>query len=108
MRVLQRFTDRRHDGQRLLRREPAGRHGLAQVHAIDKLHQQEVEAAGLAEVVNRDDVRVIQRGQRVGLAGEALRKSRIPGALGREQLERDEPIQRTLPRLVHHTHPAAA
>ena len=50
---------------------------LPQAHAVHELHQQVVEPVGLAEVVDGDDVRVVQPGQRLGLAGEALGKLRV-------------------------------
>jgi hypothetical protein len=54
---LQRIADGRDDVQRLLRRETARAHGLAQVHAIDVFHDEIAEAAALAEVMHGDDVR---------------------------------------------------
>ena len=77
VRVLQRLADRRHDGQRLLRREAPGLHRLPQIHAIHELHEQVVEPARLAEVVHGDDVRMAQRRERLGLAREALGELRI-------------------------------
>ena len=86
VRVLERFADGRDDGQRLFRGEPAGRHRLAQVDPVDVFHHQMVESARLAEVVDGDDVRVVQRGQRPGLGGEPLGEARVGAALGSQNL----------------------
>ena len=107
VRALQRVADRRHDAQRLLRREAARLQELAQIHAVHELHQQEVEAARLPEIVHGDDVRMIQRRERLRLLFKPLGELRIVRALRREQLQRDETVQRFLPRLVDHAHAAA-
>ncbi len=107
VRVLQRLADRRHDGQRLLRREAARLHRLPQIHAIHELHEQVVKPARLPEIVDRDDVRMIERRERLGLVRETFGKLRIGHPLRREQLQRDQAAQRLLPRLIDHAHPAA-
>ena len=131
MRVLQGLAHGRHDGERLLGCETPGLHRLPQIHAVHKLHQQEVkggrgrcrsrgaEGCGLrvarvrgrrggdAEVVNGDDVRMIQRGERLRFARETLGEFRIGHALGREEFQRDEPVERLLPRLVNDAHSPA-
>ena len=104
--ALQRLADGRHDAERLLRREAFGLQELAQIHAIDELHEQKVEAARLPEVMHADDVRVIQRGERMGLLFKPCRKLRIIRPLRCEQFQRDEAVQRFLPRLVNHAHAA--
>ncbi|NJM84066.1 MAG: hypothetical protein HC844_17900 [Tabrizicola sp.] len=50
VRVLQRLAHRRHHGQRLLGREAPRLHRLPQIHAVNKLHEEEVEPARLAEL----------------------------------------------------------
>ena len=55
--ILERLADGRHDGQRLLGRELPGLQELPQVHPIHELHQQVIQAVGLAEVIDGDDVR---------------------------------------------------
>ena len=94
VRVLQRLADRRHDGQRLLRSETPGLHRLAQVHAVDEFHEQVVKPAGLAEVMDRHDVRMAQLRERLGFAGESFGKCRVVAALGRQQLERHHTVER--------------
>ena len=75
--VLQRVANLRHDRERLLRRETARPHRLAQVHAIHKLHEQVEEIPRPPRVMHRDDVRMMQPGEQLPLAGEALREGRI-------------------------------
>src|SRR5262249_51992147 len=62
----------------------------------------------LAEVVNRQDVGVLQAGDGVGLALEAVEEARFMEKIGRKHLDGDEPMQRGVERLVHDRHPAAA
>ena len=106
--VLQRLADRRHDGQRLLGREAARLHRLPQIHAVDVLHEQKVELAALAEVMHRDDVRMIEGRERLRFLARTVRRSwdssRAPE---RRIFKRDEAVERFLPRLVDHAHAAA-
>ena len=104
---LQRIAQWRHDGQRLLRRELSRSQKLPKICTVHKFHEQIIKPARLPEVVNGDDVRMVQRGQRLGLAGEPLGELRVPHALRREQFQRDEAVQGFLPRLVNHAHAAA-
>ena len=74
---LQRVADARDDAERLRWREAAGAHGLAQVHAIDVLHQQVKEIPRPAGVIDGDDVRMVQPGEHLPLAFETFGKRRI-------------------------------
>jgi len=58
--------------------------------------------------MHRDDVRMIQRREGLRFFFKSHCKLRIIRALRREQLQCDEPVQRFLPRLVNHAHPAAS
>ena len=66
VRELERLADLGNDGERLLGRETPGAHGLAEIDAVDELHEEVEEASGLPEVVDGDDVRVIEFAPRVG------------------------------------------
>ena len=105
---LERLANLRHEHHRLLRGEPARLHRLAQVYAVHELHQQVEEPAGLAEVMDGDDVRVVQPRQHAGLAVESLGEGGVGGQRLRQELERDEAVQLRLARLVHHPHAAVA
>ena len=64
---VQRLADWRHDRQRLFGCEAVGLHGLSEIHAVHELHQQEVESACLAEVVDGHDAWMVQRCERLRL-----------------------------------------
>ena len=56
--------------------------GVAQVHAVNILHQQIKQPVGLSEVVDRDNVRMTQLCECLGLASEAFGELRIFFSLG--------------------------
>ena len=85
----------------------AGDH-LPQVQAVDELHEEVVQAACLAEVVQRDDVRVIQARESPRFAGESLGEGGVRADLGRENLERDQTVEPPLACLVNGSHSAVA
>ena len=69
-----------------LRRQPEGlldRHRAAQRDAVQVLHDQEVDAVLTPDVMERADVRMIQRRDRARFALEALACSRIVGHVAR-------------------------
>ena len=106
VRELQRVTDGGDDVQRLLRRETARTHGLAQVHAIDVFHDQEAKAAALSEIMHGDDVRMTEPRQHAALTREALREARRGREGLRQHFEGDDAIQLRLPRLENRAHAA--
>ena len=93
MRALQSLTHRRHDAQRFLWRQLLGLKQLTQVHAIHELHDEEVEAASLPEVMHRDDVRMVQCRERMSFLLKPCRELRIVRAFRCEQLQCDETVQ---------------
>ena len=95
-------------GQCLARLELAAGDHLPQVHAIDIFHEEVVQPAGLAEVMQCDDVRVIEPRQRPGLACESLFKSQVPGNRRRQDLEGNQPVQPPLASLVNGSHATLA
>ena len=108
MRVLQRLADRRHDRQGLLRRKPAELHRLAQIHSVHEFHDQEIQPVAFSKLMHGDNIRMVQRGERLRLLHESLLERRVGDALRGEELQRDETIESFLPRLVNHAHSAAA
>jgi len=66
------------------------------------------QSVRFAEVVNGDDVRMIELGERAGFTGEALGERRIAAPLGGQHLEGDESIELRLPGLVDSAHAALA
>ena len=65
----------RHDRERLLRGDRPACEQLAEIHAIDVLHDEVVEAARFAEVVDGDDVWVLELRERSALREKRARKS---------------------------------
>lgn len=107
--VLQGVTQRRHDREGFARREAAGVEELAQVHAVHEFHENEVASARRgAEFVERDDARVIELGERTGLAREALGEGRIGVEARAKELESGDAVERALPGFVHRAHAAVA
>ena len=108
MGVLEGVANLRHDGQGLARRDPAGAQQLAQAHPVHVLHQEIVNPVRLAELVERDDVRMIQPGQRLGLAGEPFGERRVLPDAGRQDLEGDQAVEFLLAGLIDGAHAALA
>ena len=60
-----------------------------QVRPFDVAHRDVENPVGIARVVDRDDVRVRDRGRSARLANEPLAEAFVLGKLRREQLQRD-------------------
>jgi len=106
--ILKRVADLGHDFQRRLGWKSAGIEKFAYVFAVHVLHAEKVEAIDLTEVENRDNVGMVEVGQRAGLAGEALGKRRVACHLGRQDLHGYQPIEFSLPCLIDSAHSALA
>jgi hypothetical protein len=106
--ALERVAHRRDEGEGLCRGEAFRFEDLAQVFAIHIFHEQIEIAAGFAEVVNGDDVRMAQGRQSAGFAGEALRERRVGRAFWSKQLECNPALQGLLAGFVNHAHAAPA
>ena len=79
-------------------RQAAGRNHLVERLSLDELHGQEVEpfairTLGVLDRVDRDDVRVVERGDDLGLALEALQPLGIFGHVGGQHLQCDAALQ---------------
>src|SRR5262245_39392916 len=80
---------------------------LRQGAAVHQLHREVRQSVVLADLVDLDDVRVRQPCHRLGLGAEAIANAGR-GVLARQHhLERDEPVEPSLPGLVDHGHPTA-
>ena len=79
-----------------------------QILAIDQIHDVEVRAVGTARVVDGDDVRVGQPGERLHFPPEPLHRLRGLDERLRKQLHRDRAVHLAVNRLEHPPHPAAA
>lgn len=65
-------------------------------------------AAGLAEIIDRDDVRVVESREHAGFAAETLGESGVARQRLGENLERDEAFELSMARFVHGAHAAGA
>jgi hypothetical protein len=74
---------------------------------VDVLHREEVLARLAARVVDRDDVRVLQRRRELRLADEHLHELRILGLLAADPFEHDVRAAR-IDRERHLRHAAAS
>ena len=107
MRELKRVAKRRHNGQRF-GSEFFRAQQLAKIHSVNEFHEQKIKAAGLSEVVDRDDARMVQPRERLRFALETLGKACVIRALRRENLQRDETIELWLPHFEDRAHSARA
>jgi hypothetical protein len=83
------------------------KHG-AQVRALDVAHREVEACVGVARVVDRDDVRVIEARCDPRLAEEALAESVVSRVTRSEDLEGHVPVEAAVVRAVHLSHAAAA
>ena len=93
-----------------LRRQPEsflGRYRSAERVAVQILHDQEVNAILIADVVQGADVRMIQPGDRTSFLLEALACLRIIGHVRGQDLDRDRTIEPGVSRFVDLTHPTS-
>ncbi len=104
VRELQRLADLGDDLQRLARRKPAGPLELPQVQPIHEFHEEIGEPVHLTELVDRDNVRMVQLGQRAGLSPEAFGKAGPARGLRRQNLQGDHPVKRALAGLIDRSH----
>jgi hypothetical protein len=72
----------RADAQHLGDRQLAFSHALPQVDPFDQLGGEERPAVGLADVVDGDDVRVVERQHRLRLARGSAPAARVGGDVG--------------------------
>src|SRR5262249_42738567 len=79
-----------------------------QVGAVYIFHDEVVVPARFAEVVDRDDVRVLQARQRAGFTDKTLGEGRVVAGLVRQDLQGHEAVELDLPRLVDRAHAAVA
>ena len=77
VRVIERGRDFRGVPQGLIERQRAAREARRQRLAFEVLHDEKDGAVGLADVVQRTDVRVIERGDGPGLPGEPGSQLRV-------------------------------
>ena len=87
---------------------PSARRSALQVRSLDEAHREVEAAVDVARVVDRHDVRVLERHGELRLAREALAEALVERQLGRHQLQRDRPLQPQVVGAVDDAHPTAA
>ena len=75
VRGLERLGDLARDRERLGERQRPARDARREVVALDELHHERADAARLLDAVDGGDVRVIERGEQLGLALKRARRS---------------------------------
>jgi hypothetical protein len=76
--------------------------------AVEQFHDQEPLTVVLADVEERADVRVVERGGDARLALEAVHRLLIARQLRRQDLDRDLPAEARVLGAIDDAHPAAA
>ncbi len=95
------------DVEDLAELQPPGLQVLAQRHAVHEFGGEEAPPVmGLADVVDRQDVRVVDRRGGERLLLEAPHPLRVGGDVGGQELERHGPLQLRVEGAVHLAHPA--
>ena len=109
MRVLQRLADLRGVVQRLRGAEyTVLRHALLERLAFDKLHDDILRLPAVADIVDRDDIRLREHGDRVCLRLEAIFQLSVRRHLIAQDLDGDIAVQLVAHGLVNDRHAAAA
>jgi len=74
--------------------------------AVEELHHQELDVSLAADIMNRADVRVVERGDRARFLLEAKTQVGIAGQRSRHHLDRHGAIETGVARFVDLAHPA--
>ena len=105
---IQRLRDPAEDRERVLGSEHAfAPKDRLEVAPFDVAHGQVQLPALLARLVDRHDVRVVERRGQPRLLEEAPAESLVLGQLGRDQFQGDGPLKRQVSRAIDDAHPAA-
>ena len=106
---IQGVRDLAADGERAGRVERAlGAQERPQIRSLDEAHREVEATVDVACVVDRHDVRVLERHGELRLAREAFAEALIERQLGRHELQRDRPFQPQVVGAVDDAHAAAA
>jgi len=108
VRLVERVGDLHRNRQRLIERKRALLQSLGERHALQVLHDQEVGRMLVPDVVQRADVRMVQRGDRASFVLESLAKLRVGGQGLGQHLDRDDALEPSVAGFVDFTHSAFA
>ncbi len=108
MRLGQTFRNLRRDLNRLSHWQRARGKQLAQGPPLHQLHCDKGAAIGFVNLVNRTDIRMVQRGGRACLAAKTLKRLRVFGEFFGKELQRNVAAELQIFGFVNHAHAAAA
>ena len=116
MRLVKRVRHLDGNAERLLNRQPTLPQRFLERLTLEELHDEEPERCGigrlgmrrLPDVVERADRRMRERRDDFGFALEALAELHVGADSGRQDLDRDNPIEPDIECPVDFTHPAGA
>ena len=106
VRRFERVGDLLRDWQRFVERDRAARDPLRQILALDQFHHEGVQAGRFLDRIDRRDVRMIQRRERLRLALEPRHAFGVGGERVRQDLDRDLAAERRVRRPVDLPHAA--
>jgi len=92
----------------MLNRKRLAGNAFPQRAALQILHRDERMALVLIDVVDRADVRVVERRCRAGFLSKAVQGVRILGQFPAQKLQGNEPAELRILGLIHDSHSAAA
>src|SRR5580692_2221664 len=84
------------------------RDAALQRHAVKKFHGDEGFSVLLANIMNRANVGMVQRGRRLSFALKSGESQRVAGDVFGQELQGDKTMQPNILRFVDHAHAAAA
>ncbi len=108
VRGVERVGDLHAEVEQGVHRQRPVRQPALQRRPVEQLHDQERQVAVMADVVERADVRMVERRGGARLALEALERRGILRELGREELDGDLAAETRVLGAVDDTHPAFA
>src|SRR5947209_2024 len=108
VRGIQRIGDLHGQWKQSLQIERAPSNTVLQRHAFQVLHRNEREATIFTDVVDRADIRMVERRCRLRLSLKSRQRLRISTNFVRQELQRNEAVQARVLRLIDDAHAAAA
>ena len=106
VRGFQRLGNLSRDRQGFIDRDRALCDAIRERHPLDQLHHQRLHAVRLLEAVDGGDVRMIERGEHLGLPLKSPEPLRIGREHRRQHLDRDLTLQPGVRRAIHLAHSA--
>ena len=108
VRRLERVTDLPGDGQSLVDRHRPDPEPFGERLPFDELEHESFDAVGFHEPVDRADVRMVERGQKLGFPLEPRQPLGVLGDRLGKDFDREVPVQLGVARSVDLPHPSGA